>query len=46
MIEYLGTKGMMMTVPLFTASEKEAAAFYKKNGFGPAASERISYRMP
>lgn len=45
MIEYLGTKGMMMTVPLFTASEKEAAAFYKKNGFGPA-SERISYRMP
>jgi hypothetical protein len=38
-IEYQNLRGLTVTVPYFTASEKVAAAFYRKNGFSPKSDE-------
>ncbi|MCW1921797.1 hypothetical protein OKA05_04485 [Luteolibacter arcticus] len=38
-IAYVNRQGLVVTTPLYTASEKEAATFYKKNGFGPKSDD-------
>lgn len=38
-ISYPSDHGLTETAPYFTASEKVAAAFYKKNGFSPKSDE-------
>ncbi|MEK7952033.1 hypothetical protein WKV53_16075 [Luteolibacter sp. Y139] len=35
LIQYANAQGIEVTKPYYTASEKEAAAFYKRNGFSP-----------
>lgn len=43
MIEYTNRLGAKVAVPHYTASEKDAAAFYKRNGFSPQ-SDGIAQR--
>lgn len=38
-IQYETLQGLLRTVPHYTASEKTAAAFYKKNGFSPKSDK-------
>jgi len=38
-IQYKTRQGLLRTVPHYTASEKTAAAFYKKHGFSPKSDE-------
>ncbi|RYD67714.1 MAG: hypothetical protein EOP83_02250 [Verrucomicrobiaceae bacterium] len=38
-IQYKTLQGLLRTVPHYTASEKTAAAFYKKNGFSPKSDK-------
>lgn len=35
LIQYMTGQGLLRTCPLYTASEKEASAFYRRNGFSP-----------
>jgi hypothetical protein len=38
-IQYTNLQGLQVTSPHYTASEKIAAAFYKKNGFSPKSDD-------
>lgn len=40
-IQYQTTQGLLRTCPLWTASEEEALAFYRKHGFTQAAMDAV-----
>jgi len=41
MIEYTTLRGLTLTRPYYTASEEDAAAFYKTNGFSPKSDNVV-----
>ena len=40
-IQYLTSRGLLRTCPLFTASEKEATSFFRSNGFGKTSLDVV-----